>query len=376
MHRAWDYLVVTASHAAQASAYEAQLRLRQELGLLPRVREALVMADPGGRRVGSGGSTVYCLMEVFNRERDRGHSGTVEELLRGLRLLILHAGGDSRRLPAYGPCGKIFIPVPGETHSALGSTLFDRVAPGFLALPPAAGAAGQVVVASGDALLLFDASAVQFQAAGMTALGCLATPEEAARHGVFCLARDGTVRLFLQKPSLAEQTARGAIDRYGQTVLDVGVMSLDASAAAALLKACGTVPDAAGKLVWTDWMQTAIFERGLDLYREICCAMGREADLAHYLRAARSSGSTWEPEALAQLFAGLRGIPFQVQVLARCGFLHFGATSELVSSGQALIRHDTGAAPASGRVSVNSEVTEGGAVSESDSWVEGCRVAA
>jgi galactokinase/mevalonate kinase-like predicted kinase len=340
------------------------------------VREALVIADPAGRRVGSGGSTVYCLMEVFNRERDRGRGGAVEEVLRGRRILILHAGGDSKRLPAYGPCGKIFMPLPGETHNALGSTLFDRVAPGFLALPPASGAAGQVVIASGDALLLFDASAVQFQASGMTALGCLATPEEAARHGVFCLARDGAVRLFLQKPSLAEQAACGAVDRYGQTVLDIGAMSLDASATAALLKACGTVPDAAGKLAWTDSMQTAILERGLDLYREICCAMGQEADLAHYLRAARSSGSTWEPEALAQLFAGLREIPFQVQVLARSRFLHFGATSELVSSGLGLIRHDTGAVPASSRVSINNEVTDGAAVSESDSWVEGCRIAA
>jgi len=30
----WDSLIVTASNAAQAAAYEAQLRLRRELGLL------------------------------------------------------------------------------------------------------------------------------------------------------------------------------------------------------------------------------------------------------------------------------------------------------------------------------------------------------
>jgi hypothetical protein len=35
----WDYLIVTASNARQARAYEAQLRLRRELGLLPQVRE-------------------------------------------------------------------------------------------------------------------------------------------------------------------------------------------------------------------------------------------------------------------------------------------------------------------------------------------------
>jgi len=67
----WDYLIVTASNARQASAYEAQLRLRRELGLLPQVRESLVVADLEGRRIGSGGSTVYCLERVIEREQKR-----------------------------------------------------------------------------------------------------------------------------------------------------------------------------------------------------------------------------------------------------------------------------------------------------------------
>ena len=63
----WDYLIVTASNARQASAYEGQLRLRRELGLLPQVRESFVAADLEGRRIGSGGSTVYCLAQVIAR---------------------------------------------------------------------------------------------------------------------------------------------------------------------------------------------------------------------------------------------------------------------------------------------------------------------
>ena len=63
----WDYLIVTASNERQAEAYEAQLDVRRELGLLSDVREAIVVADPGGRRIGSGGSTLYCLMEVLRR---------------------------------------------------------------------------------------------------------------------------------------------------------------------------------------------------------------------------------------------------------------------------------------------------------------------
>ncbi len=52
----WDYLIVTASNAAQADAYEEQLHLRQQLDLLPRVRRVEVVADLEDRRIGSGGS--------------------------------------------------------------------------------------------------------------------------------------------------------------------------------------------------------------------------------------------------------------------------------------------------------------------------------
>ena len=370
MRAVWDYLILTASHEAQARAYQAQLRLREELGLLPQVREALVIADPEGRRVGSGGSTLYCLRQVIGRENERGRGGAPEEVLRPLRVLILHAGGDSKRLPAYGPCGKIFLPVPGESHSALGMTLFDRLASGLLALPPgpegtpegAPEGAGQVLVASGDALVLFDPGAVEFTQTGITALGCHSTPEEATRHGVFCIAPDGVMDLYLQKPSLAELEETGALNRYGEAVLDMGVMQLDAAAAGVLLRCFEAVPD--------------ILPDSLDLYREICCALGRKASFAHYLRTARASGSKWSEEALVEFFHGLRAIPFHVHVLKRCSFLHFGASAELAPSGLGLIQHDTGVVPSSRLVSVNNELAEGGTITESDSWVEGCHLRA
>ena len=64
----WDYLIITASNEAQARSYEMQIRLRQELGLLESVREVLVVPDPVGKRIGSGGSTLHCLIKVLNRE--------------------------------------------------------------------------------------------------------------------------------------------------------------------------------------------------------------------------------------------------------------------------------------------------------------------
>ena len=54
----WDYLIVTASNEAQGQAYERCLAERRRLGLLQACREVLVVPDPGGRRIGSGGSTL------------------------------------------------------------------------------------------------------------------------------------------------------------------------------------------------------------------------------------------------------------------------------------------------------------------------------
>ena len=150
----WDYLIVTASNDQQASAYRSQLDLRRRLGLLGGVREVLVVPDPQGRRVGSGGSTVYCLMELLRRHLGGGDQlGDRQawlETLSGLRALIVHAGGDSRRLPAYGPCGKLFVPVPGDSDSAVGMTVFDRQLPLYVALPPGRPGAGQLVITAAE----------------------------------------------------------------------------------------------------------------------------------------------------------------------------------------------------------------------------------
>src|SRR3984957_18098594 len=362
----WDYLIVTASNASQAQAYEAQLRLRRQLDLLPRVRRVEVVADFEDKRIGSGGSTAYAIAQVLNFERpaapvDSQDTETVTAILRDLRILIVHAGGDSRRLPAYGPCGKIFVPVPGESQTGLAMTLFDRLAPAFLDLPEGLPGQGQIVVAAGDALIQFDASTVRFPDEGMTALACYAAPEEASRHGVFCLEAGHAITLYLQKPSLDEQQASGAINRFGKTALDVGIMSLDAATAAVLLRTFCSAP---------------LLSRGVDLYREICCAMGSAATVGHYVRSAHASGSAWSGEMLAEVFPALLEIPFHVQVVPHCGFLHFGSTRQLVASGLALAMHDQGIAPAVTTLPVNNTLGDGGSIAGPDSWVEGCRISA
>ncbi len=335
----WDYLILTASNDRQASAYRSLLARRP----LERVRKTLVVADLEGKRIGSGGSTVVCLREVLGAERRAGESEA--ETLQRLRILIVHAGGDSRRLPAYGPCGKIFLPVPaGE-----GQTLFDLLVPEFLELP--AGAGGQVVVTAGDALLKIDMSAVRFDRPGITGVGSWAEPEDAARHGVFVEGSANQVRLYLQKPGVEEQRLAGAV-KAGRTILDAGVLSFDGAAAAALVRAFpGT---------------KMMLEKGVDIYREVCCALGAEATAEHFVKSAKGSGSAWTEGELRELFPALAGIPFWVEVSPRCEFLHFGSTRQLIESGQALSGQ---------RVMVMNSVVAA-EIEGRDAWIEGCRIEA
>ena len=141
--RGFDLLVLTVANDVQRRYAERMLEFRRRLGALPAGLETRVVADPGGRRVGSGGSTLLCMADLAQRG-----------LLRGRRVLVLHSGGDSRRLPSWSAFGKIWVPL-GRLGRGLGPmnvpALFDLLLAELstLALP----AAGGVVVASGDAAL-------------------------------------------------------------------------------------------------------------------------------------------------------------------------------------------------------------------------------
>ena len=49
-----------------------------------------------------------------------------EETFEGLRVLVIHSGGDSKRVPQYSALGKLFSPVPHELPNGRNSILFDE----------------------------------------------------------------------------------------------------------------------------------------------------------------------------------------------------------------------------------------------------------
>ena len=299
-----------------------------------------------------------------------------KEIFQDLRILIIHAGGDSRRLPAYGSCGKIFVPLPGLSDSALGTTLFDRQLPVYLALPPGGEGKGQVVITAGDVLLQFNPHEIHWNSEGVRGLGCHAQPEEASRHGVFCLAGNGQVRRFLQKPSAEVQAQERAITAYGQSVLDMGVFSFDAETAVRLLEFSDVRAVEAGALDWTGPIGRDIEEFGLDFYREIACALGTGTTFASYESTARSSGSRWTDAGLRRIFDAMHDVPFSVHVVRQCEFLHFGTSRQIITSGQRLVRAEDGFACATASaLYMNSRLAGPGTIDGGSCWVEGCSIA-
>jgi len=143
---AWDAVVLTASSARQAELYQGEIQRRQLSGALSAGTEFLVVPDPGDRRVGSGGATIHAL----------GVLAKTHEWWSGHRVLLVHSGGDSRRLPQYSPVGKLFGVLPARTRAGETTTVFDETME--LSAAWAEGIPNGLLVASGDVVLRFDAS--------------------------------------------------------------------------------------------------------------------------------------------------------------------------------------------------------------------------
>ena len=124
----WDYVILTASNEEQAAAYQAQIDARLAAGCLPQETAYRVLPDPDGKRVGSGGATFHVMKYLSEQEES-------EHFFRGKRILVIHSGGDSKRVPQYSACGKLFSPVPRELPDGRRSTLFDEFMIGMAGMP-------------------------------------------------------------------------------------------------------------------------------------------------------------------------------------------------------------------------------------------------
>ena len=259
----YDLIVVTAANEAQARGYRAQLKGR------PNV---MVVADPGGRRVGSLGATVNVLKKVKVKGEGEERNTTVHLTSSpSPRILICHSGGDARRTPGYAAMGKAFVPMTD------GRPLIDHIIDEMEKLPAKDG----VTVCCGDVIPYLDYKKVDFAPKGVTGVAYPDGPWQAQRHGVYQVKGEGEgegvkvkgegvkgVTGFLQKPKVTR----------GRHLIDTGILHFDWETAAKMRK----LPIAG------------------DIYEEF-------------------------PKMLLEGFA-----PFHVAIVPTCEFFHIGSSRELL----------------------------------------------
>ncbi|MDR2498145.1 MAG: bifunctional fucokinase/L-fucose-1-P-guanylyltransferase [Tannerellaceae bacterium] len=252
-------------------------------------------ADPPGY-LGSGGGAVWLLEGCHGRESD----DSFERWLSVEKRIIIHAGGQSRRLPAYAPSGKILTPVPvfrWERGQRLNQDLLSLQLPLYKDIMEKAPEGYHTLIASGDVYIRLAGALPNMPEADVLCLALWSDSITAGRHGVFLLSRNKPSELdyMLQKPSLEEL---GGLTRTHFYLMDIGVWLLSDRAVRALRERS----HADGTLRY-------------DLYAEFGGALGTHPRIAD---------------------KAINSLSVKIVPLTNAEFYHFGTGRELISSTMAI----------------------------------------
>ena len=117
-------------------------------------------------KLGSGGGTTW-LLETCKKET--AQETPLSEWLACEKRILLHAGGQSRRLPGYASSGKILTPIPvfdWERGQRLGQNLLSLQLPLYRKMMDGAPQNIHMLIASGDVYVRAEAIA------GNSGCGC------------------------------------------------------------------------------------------------------------------------------------------------------------------------------------------------------------
>lgn len=271
-------------------------------------------SDPPRVKLGSAGGTANLLAQAW---KATGSTMRFREWLRSSRKLIVHGGGQSRRLPAYSVVGKPFIPMPVIRRSygqSMNQTLIDLQLPQYRSLLERASDETVVMITSGDLLLRFAPRISDLPSADVVAVGMPTRPEQAEHFGVFFTQPDDPhqIAFFLQKPR--PDKIRELASRH-PFLVDTGIWLMSERAVMALMERCG----------WDD--NTQRFADGVARLYELYAGFGL------------SLGS--DPSEPARDISSLSSA---VVGLAEPQFYHMGTSRQLIESMTALQNYSDGMA--------------------------------
>ena len=249
--------------------------------------------DPVGHKLGSGGGTTWLLQACMTTE----DGASLAEWLPREKRILLHAGGQSRRLPSYAPSGKILTPVPvfrWERGQRLSQDLLSLQLPLYEQMMDMAPEGIHTMVVSGDVLVRTSQPLQPIPDADVVCYGLWLDASVAKNHGVFVSSRKSpqVLKHMLQKPSI-ETLNELQKDHYYLT--DIGIWMLSDKAVQLLAKKSKKGDD--------------IIE--YDMYSEFGCALG--------------TNPSKPDEDLLDLKVAI--VPLQGGE-----FYHFGTSREMISS--------------------------------------------
>ena len=262
---------------------------------LPR-EEYFCTCDPVGHRLGSGGGTAWLLQEAYRNEKGEVKSeacSDFEAWLSQEKRILIHAGGQSKRLPSYAVSGKVLMPLPvvrWERGQRLSQDLLSVQLPLYEQMMQMAPDSIHTMVVSGDVLIRATQPLLSIPEADVVCYGLWLDASVAKNHGVFVSDRrtPSVLKQMLQKPSV-QTLADLQRDHFYMT--DIGVWLLSDKAVALLMHRSN------GK--------------EYDLYSEFGCALGTTPTLD-------------DPE--------LRALNVAIVPLNGGEFYHFGTSKEIISS--------------------------------------------
>lgn len=182
-------------------------------------------SDPVGARLGSGGGTVWLLEACHQAEAPETN---FKKWLGSEKRILLHAGGQSRRLPAYAPSGKVLTPVPvfrWARGQKLSQTLLSLQLPLYRKIMERAPESLHTLIASGDVYIRNTETLQSIPNADVVCYGLWVDASLATHHGVFVSNRHSpdVLDFMLQKPTLEEL---GALSETHIFLMDIGIWLL------------------------------------------------------------------------------------------------------------------------------------------------------
>ena len=313
----WDWIIITASNEYQVKTYRMQIEKRINNNFWPTNSQWMVVPDLNGERIGSGGSTFYVLSELLKIE-------TYDELI-NKKILVLHSGGDSKRIPQYSASGKLFSPVPRCMPNGERSTIFDELLMSVSGIPSRI-KSGMLVV-SGDTLLLFNSFQLNLHDCDAAGLSMKASLDEGEKHGVFVKnAESKKVDYFLHKQSKEKLREMGAVDSFDNIDIDTGCIWLGKNVVSELIKLISKN----GIVISSKLKKYANSKVCLNFYADIVYPLANKSSLEQYYREMPETDFSDELlQCRNEIWNAISKYNIELVRLEPSKFIHYGSTTEL-----------------------------------------------